>query len=111
LVPHAVNAALFLPTLANNKKPSRLRRQTLPLFVVLPLHLPAPLPAAAPGALKLSNHHHLPSLAERISAFLEERLDWEAQQQQQQQQVRRSSTHISSLGNSCRMSFWRSAVT
>jgi hypothetical protein len=43
-----------------------------------------------PGALKLSNHHHLPSLAERISAFLEERLDWEAQQQQQ---VRRSSMH------------------
>jgi hypothetical protein len=45
--------------------------------VCLDLRLP-------PGALKLSNHHHLPSLAERISAFLEERLDWEAQQQQQQ---------------------------
>jgi hypothetical protein len=41
-----------------------------------------------PGALKLANHHHLPSLAERISAFLEERMDWE---EQQQQQVRGSS--------------------
>uniref|UniRef100_A0A383WM40 Uncharacterized protein n=1 Tax=Tetradesmus obliquus TaxID=3088 RepID=A0A383WM40_TETOB len=36
------------------------------------------------GALKLANHHHLPSLAERISAFLEQRLHWEDQQQQQQ---------------------------
>ena len=39
----------------------------------------------ASGALKLANHHHMTLLAERITAFLEQRLAWEEQQQQQQE--------------------------
>lgn len=41
------------------------------------------LPGAA-GALKLANHFHMTLLAERITAFLEQRLAWEEQQQRQQ---------------------------
>jgi ABC-type lipoprotein release transport system permease subunit len=50
---------------------------------MLLLCCPPPLGPPPPGALKLANHHHLPSLAQHISTFLEQRLDWEQQQQQQ----------------------------
>lgn len=46
--------------------------------------IPVPAPA---GALKLANHHHAPTLAERIAAFLEQRIEWETQHDVDDQQV------------------------